>query len=134
MITFFAVFVILHGLAHLWYVTLSLKLIAYKPEMGWSGESWLLTGMLGDGGARTIASILYTLASLGLVAAGTGMLMGQQWFRPAVIWSAVLSITAIVLFWDGSASQIIEKGLLGLVINGLLIISSGIFAWPLSSP
>ena len=134
MITFFAVFVILHGLAHLWYVTLSLKLIAYKPEMGWSGESWLLTSMLGDGGARTIASILYTLESLGLVAAGAGMSIGKQWFHPVVIWSAVLLITAIVLFWDGSASQIIEKGLLGLVISGLLIISLRIFVWPSSSP
>lgn len=58
MTTFFAIFMILHWLVHLWYVTLSLRSIPYQPEMGWSGESWLLTNMLGDGGARTIASIL----------------------------------------------------------------------------
>lgn len=127
MTTFFAIFIILHGLAHLWYVTLSLKLIAFKPEMGWSGESWLLTSVLGDGGARTIATILYTLASLGFVAAGAGMLMEQQWFRPAMVWSAVLSIIAIILFWDGSASQIIEKGVLGFVISGLVIIGLGFY-------
>lgn len=127
MTNFFAIFIILHGLAHLWYVTLSIKLIAYKPEMGWSGDSWLLTNLMGDGGARTIAAILYTLASLGFVAAGVGLLMEEQWFRPLTIWSAVLSIIGIVLFWDGSASQIIEKGLLGFVISVLVMIGLGIF-------
>ena len=129
MTTFFAILIILHGLAHLWYVTLSLRLVAHTPEMGWSGESWLLTRILGDGGARTVASVLYALACLGLVAAGAGMLMEQHWFRPAMIWSAVLSITAIVLFWDGSGSQVIEKGLLGFVLSGLVIIGLGIFNW-----
>lgn len=125
--TFFAVFIILHGLAHLWYVTLSLKLFAYKPEMGWSGESWLLSSIMGDGGARILAATLYALASLGFVVAGAGMLMEQQWFRPLMLGSAVLSIIAIVLFWDGIASQMIEKGLLGFVINGLVIIGLGFF-------
>lgn len=122
MTTFFAIFIILHGIAHLWYVTLSLRLIAYKPEMGWSGTSWLLTSILGDGATRIIASILYTLASLGLLAAGVGLLMDQKWFRPVMLWSAVLSLIAVVLFWDGNASQIIEKGLIGFVISGLVIL------------
>ena len=89
---------------------------------------------MGDGRARIIASILYSLASLGFVAAGAGMLIGQQWFRPAMIWSAVLSIIAIVLFWDGSISKIIEKGLIGFVISGLVIIGLGIFNWFPSIP
>ena len=95
--------------------------------MGWSGESWLLTSIMGDGRARILAAILYALAALGFVVAGTGMLMEQQWFRPLMLGSAVLSIIAIVLFWDGIASQMIEKGLLGFIINGLVIISLGFF-------
>lgn len=122
MTNFFAIFVILHGLAHLWYGTLSLRLFAFKPEMGWSGKSWLLTSMIGDVGARAVASILYTLAAMGFIAVGVGLLCEQQWFRPAMLWSAILSLTAIVLFWDGNASQIIEKGLLGFIISGLLIL------------
>jgi hypothetical protein len=78
--------------------------------------------MIGDVGARAVASILYSLAALGFIAAGAGLLCEQQWFRPAMLWSAILSIIAIVLFWDGNASQIIEKGLLGFVINVLLIL------------
>ena len=127
MTNFFAIFVILHGLTHLWYVTLSLRLFAYKPEMGWSGKSWLLTSMIGDVGARTVATILYSLAALGFIAAGVGLLCEQPWFRPAMLWSAILSIIAIVLFWDGNASQIIEKGLLGFVISGLVILVLQVF-------
>jgi len=122
MTNFFAIFVILHGLVHLWYVTLSLRLFAFKPEMGWSGKSWLLTSMIGDVGARAAASALYSLAALGFIAAGVGLLYEQGWFRPTMLWSAILSLTAIVIFWDGSASQIIEKGLLGFVINIVLIL------------
>ncbi|MCJ7735755.1 MAG: hypothetical protein MUQ10_00375 [Anaerolineae bacterium] len=134
MTTFFAIFVILHGLVHLWYVTLNLGLIPYQPEMGWSGVSWLLTNMLGDGGARTIASILYTLAFLGLAVAGAGMLMEQQWFRPVMMASAVLSFIAISLFWDGKPSQIVEKGIIGFAISALLIVGLLIFNWPPSIP
>ena len=134
MTTFFAIFIILHGLVHLWYVTLSLRLIPYQPEMGWSGESWLLTNMLGDGGARSIASILYTLAFLGFAAAGAGMLMEQQWFRPVMMASAVLSFIAIGLFWDGKPSQIVEKGIIGFAISMLAIVGLLIFNWPPSIP
>ena len=123
----FAVFIILHGLVHLWYVTLSLRLVDYKPEMGWTGESWLLKNKLGDGANHIIASILYSLAALGFVASGVGLLMEQMWFRPLMAGSAVLSLLAIVLFWDGKSSQIIEKGLLGFVISAVVLIGLFVF-------
>ncbi len=121
MTTFLGVFIILHGLAHLWYVALSLQWVAFRPEMGWSGDSWLLTGRLGDGVVRTIASLLYALACLGFVAAGAGLLMGLPWVRPAMIGSAALSLLAIAMFWDGSPSRMVEKGLVGFAISGLVL-------------
>lgn len=41
------IFMLLHGLVHLWYFVMSRGLVELKPEMGWSGKSWLLTNLLG---------------------------------------------------------------------------------------
>ena len=118
--TLVAVFLILHGIFHLWYVTVSLRLIEYKPWMGWSGESWLLTSSLGDGGARTIAAVLYSLAAMGFVASGVGLLMEQPWYRLVLVGSLVFSLIATLLFWDGKNSTIM---FVEILILGALIIA-----------
>ena len=118
--TLVAVFLILHGIFHLWYVTVSLRLIEYKSWMGWSGESWLLTSRLGDGGARTIGAVLYSLAAMGFVASGVGLLMEGPWFRPVLIGSVVFSLIATLLFWDGKNSTMM---FVEILILGVLIIA-----------
>ena len=62
------------------------------------------------------------------------MLMEQQWFRPVMIGSAVLSFIAIGLFRDGKPSQIVEKGIVGFAISMLVIVGLLIFNWPPSIP
>jgi len=52
------VFFVLHGLVHLWYVVLSQRLVAFQADMGWTGESWLLTGPLGDVASRWVATVV----------------------------------------------------------------------------
>jgi hypothetical protein len=130
MTIFLAIFIILHGLVHIWYVVLSLRLVPFQPEMGWSGESWLLSGMLGDEKARSLAAILYLLATLGFVVAGIGMLTKGGWFRPVMILSAALSSVAIILYWDGNPSLLVQKGLLGFVISAFVFLGLVVFSWP----
>ena len=120
MTTLVAIFLILHGLFHLWYVIVSLRLIEYKPWMGWSGESWLLTSMLGEGGAHAIGAVLYSLAAIGFVASGVGMLMEQQWYRPMLVGSVVVSLIATLLFWAGRDSLLM---FVEILILGALIIA-----------
>jgi hypothetical protein len=116
------IFIILHGLVHLWYFTLSRRLVPFLPEMGWTGRSWLLTGILGDNTARTIASVLFVLATIGFVAGGVGYLADLGWWRTVLIVSAVLSAVTTLIFWDGSAQYIVQKGLLGFLIDiGILL-------------
>ena len=117
--TLVAVFLILHGIFHLWYVTVSLRLIEYKPWMGWSGESWLLTSRLGDGGARAIAAVLYSLAAVGFAASGVGLLTEMPWFRIVLIGSLVFSLIATLLFWAGKDSTIM---FVEILVLGVLII------------
>jgi hypothetical protein len=116
-------FIVLHGLVHLWYVVLSQKLVAFQPEMGWTGRSWLLTNIIGDSPTRSLAGLLYVLATVGMVVSGIGMMTRGEWWRPVLIGSTVLSSVTLLLFWDGNADLILQKGLLGLVINCAILIA-----------
>ena len=126
------VFIVLHGLVHLWYVTLSQRLVEFQPEMGWTGESWFFTSLLDDGAARSLASVLYVLAALGFVAGGVGIFAQQAWWRPVIIGSAAFSAAIIILFWDGRIQMPVEKGLLGLLINLALLVALLIFGQPMT--
>ena len=126
----YGIFVLLHGLVHLWYVTLSQRWVEFQPEMGWTGESWLFSPLLGDGATRGLATVLYSLAALGFVAGGVGFLARQDWWRPVVIGSAAFSAAIIILFWDGGLQKIVEKGLVGFSINVALLVALLVFDWP----
>lgn len=115
------VFIILHGLVHLWYVVLSQGLVEFQPEMGWSARSWLFTDLLGDATTRSLASVLFVLTTVGFVIAGAGILLGRDWWRPLLLGAALLSTAILLVLWDGSTQFIVEKGLIGLLINVVLI-------------
>jgi hypothetical protein len=127
------IFIVLHGLVHLWYLTLSQGWVEFQADMGWTGKSWLFTNLLGDQTTRTLASVAYTLAAIGLVAGGTGIFLQQEWLRPVLIGSAIFSSAIIVLFWDGSREMLVQKGLLGLLINLAVLIALLVFKLPAPS-
>jgi membrane-associated HD superfamily phosphohydrolase len=116
-----AIFVVLHGLVHLWYLTLSQGLVEFEAEMGWTGSSWLLSGFLGDVALRWLATTLYAVATLGFVAGGLGLAAQQEWWEPFTIAAAAISAVTIVLFWDGSTQMLVQKGLIGLVIDVIIL-------------
>lgn len=118
-----ALFVLLHGLVHLWYVTLSLRLVAFQPEMGWNGRSWLLSSVLDDGTLRPLATTLYLLATLAFVAGGMGMIWRAEWWRAGLASAAVFSTVVIVLFWDGSWQLAVQKGLIGVLLNVAILVA-----------
>lgn len=121
------IFIVLHGLVHLWYFTLSQRLVAFQAEMGWTGKSWLLTNLVGDAPTRSLASVLYILAALGFIAGGIGIFIHQTWWRPMLMSSAIFSSAVILLFWDGSAEMLVQKGLIGFFINlAILVILLGV--------
>jgi len=125
-------FLILHGLVHLWYVTLSRGLVEFQSEMGWTGRSWLLSPFLSEGTTSLLASALYVLATVGFVLGGVGYLAELGWWPSVVVGSAVVSTIVIALFWDGSWEMVVQKGLIGLLINvaiiGLLLARSPVDA------
>ena len=113
----FGLFVVLHGLVHLWYFTLSQRLVEFKPEMGWSGRSWLFTNLLGDATTRMLAGVVYLAATIAFVVSGIGLFTGSDWWRPVLVGAAVFSAAIILVLWDGGRQLIVQKGLLGLLID-----------------
>jgi hypothetical protein len=127
------IFVVLHGLVHLWYLTLSQGWVEFQADMGWTGKSWLFTNLLGDQPTRTFTSLAYILATLGFVAGGIGIFTQQDWLRPFLIGSAAFSSALILLFWDGSGEMLVQKGLLGLLINLAVLVAMLVFKLPVPS-
>jgi hypothetical protein len=115
-------FIILHGLVHLWYFTLSRGLVEFKPDMGWTGKSWLLTGVLGDSTTRTLAAALYLVATIALVVSGLAIFLRAAWWQPLLMGSAAISVATILLFWDGEMQFMVQKGLLGLLIGAAILV------------
>jgi hypothetical protein len=126
----YGVFVILHGLVHMWYVTLAQRWVPFEPEMGWNGTSWLLTNTIGEVATRTIATVSYTLITLAFGIAGVGVFAHTDWWPNLLTGAAIASTICILIFWDGSFSLIVQKGLLGFLINIALLSMLFIFKWP----
>jgi len=112
----------LHGLVHLWFVTLAVRWVAFQPDMGWTGRSWLLTPTLGEGPARIVAAVFLSIAAATFVVGGIAVLAQVPWWRPALVLAAILSTVVLLLVWDGGTEMLIQKGLIGVVINVLVLI------------
>jgi hypothetical protein len=89
-----SLFLILHGLVYLWFFTLSQRLIEFKPEMGWSGKSWLFTGLLGDSTTRLLASILLIVSAIAFVISGVGIFLHADWWWTVLAGAALVSAFA----------------------------------------
>ncbi len=126
----FGIFMILHGLVHLWYVVLSQGWVKFQTEMGWTGVSWLLTGFLGNKMTHILATIFYSVSAIAFVLSGIGFFAEQNWTRTALITASIISTLTILIFWDGKLSQPVERGLLGLLISLGVLIAAFVFKWP----
>ncbi len=110
-------FLLLHGLIHGWYVVLSQGWVEIEDQMGWNGESWLLSTLLPQGAILNVASVLYIVATLGFVVGGIGYALEREWSTMLLVSAAVLSSLVIVAMWDGRPTMLVEKGIVGVVIN-----------------
>jgi hypothetical protein len=80
--------------------------------MGWNGHSWLLSSHLSTETILSIASVLYIV-----VAGGVGYILDQDWAGTVLVATAVLSTVVLVVMWDGKPDLLVEKGILGVLIN-----------------
>ncbi|WP_336359623.1 hypothetical protein [Haladaptatus sp. ZSTT2] len=110
-----------HGWVHFVYVASSLGWFASESDWAWNGRSWLLSEVLEETQIRTFANGLFLLVALGFVIGALGYVFAQNWWRPLLIAASVLSTALYLLLWDGKATQLPEKGGLGILINVAVI-------------
>lgn len=116
-----SIVIILHGLVHIWYLLLLSKVVKFIPEMGWSGESWLVSGSSEVIWIRYTGIILYSLTCFLFVSSGISLLSNSSMTQNVLNISAILSSILIIFFFDGHFDMLIQKGLVGLIINVTII-------------
>ena len=98
-----------HGIGHLMGVIAGLNLFrvhASSPAWlkGWNSHSWLLSSLLGDTAARVVCIVLFAAAFASAIAAALGLfgwLVPHETWRTLALASAVVSLVALVLYWNG---------------------------------
>ena len=124
------IFFVLHGLVHMLYFGQSAGYFELQPGMVWPDGSWAFSRLLGEAGARNLASALLVLAALGFLLGGIGIFVKQAWWRPVVVATAVFSSVVYLLFWDGGFQHLDNKGGVGILINLAILSALLIFQWP----
>ena len=97
-----------HGVGHAMGIIPALQLRFFQNQTGawaqnWSSHSWLLTPLLGDAISRILAIILFVVPLIGFVGSALGLmgwLVPHEWWQMLAIVSAVVSLIALVLFWN----------------------------------
>lgn len=124
---FSGIFLILHGLVHLWYVVLSFGMVKFQEDMGWTGKSWIFSSLLPETTIHILSGILFVLSTLLFLISGVGLLANFSGLRAILLISAVFSTLVIVLFWDGQTNMLVQKGIIGVLINIMVIFLTIIF-------
>jgi hypothetical protein len=119
--TLTGIFIILHGLVHFWYVVLSFQWVEFQPDMGWTGRSWLLSSFMPETTLRSIAGVLFIIATIAFVISGIGIFIRADWMNHFIFGSAIFSSVVLLMFWDGEPTMLVQKGVIGLVINLVMI-------------
>ena len=118
----------LHGLAHSMGILVGAKLLGNER---WHSHSHLITGLIGDHTARSVAIAIWLVALLGFVGAGLGameILIPNEMWRPMAIFSALLSMVGLALFW-GAFVHVVNK-LIAIAINLAIIVLIIVLNWP----
>ena len=93
------VILIIHGLIHIIF-----EFSITDPSgtgVGWSGQSWIPTNLLGDPIVQAMGKLLWAVAVIGFVAAGVAVFIKLKLWRTLDILASAVSLLAFVLFWDG---------------------------------
>lgn len=124
-----AIVLFIHGIGH---VMVFLPAFGISSTETWHARSWLLTSFIGDSASRVILVILFGAALVGFVGAALA-LMG--WLVPHDIWrtlsivSAVISLVAVLLYWNAFVSLFPNK-IGALAVDIAVLVCLLFLNWP----
>lgn len=124
-----ALVLFVHGVGHVMGI---LPAVGLSTLESWNTRSWLLTGLLGDTGSRVVAFILFLAATIGFIGTTLAFLdwfVPHDWWQNLAIVSAVISLVAVILFWNALVSLIPNK--VGAIAVDVAILVGLLWAnWP----
>jgi len=120
----FALVVFAHGVGHLLFLVPVIGLGNWADQ---TGDSWVLTGTIGEPATRIIATVLWSAVIVLFVAGVAGFLGSTEWWRTGTVAAAALSILGIVLFWGGIASS---SAIFALIADAVILGALLIAHWP----
>jgi len=126
----YGIFLVLHGLVHLFYFGQSQRFFELQPGMIWPDNSWAFSGHLGVQRTRVLASLFCLLAAVGFVTAGIVVFLDQSWWKAVVIGSAAFSSAILVVFWDKRMKKLHDRGGIGILLNLAILVALAVFDWP----
>jgi len=87
-----------HGVGHSLGLLQVFKVTTVNPE--WRGDSWLLTGMIGNAAAQIVGVAVWSVAMVGFIVCAATVLgwLPQTWFAPVAVVSSVASLIGVFLF------------------------------------
>jgi hypothetical protein len=126
-----------HGVGHAMGIIPALGIINIEGSSqdwlkSWSSYSWLLTNLLGDTASRALCAILYGAALIGFVGAALALLgwgVPHDWWRTLAIASAIISLVALLLFWNALIFLLPHK-VGALAINLVTLVCLLALNWP----
>jgi hypothetical protein len=72
-----------------------------RLPMGFTDRPWVFGGDVKiDTAVGRVFGLIWLVALVGFIAAGVGALVGQEWWGVAAFWSSLISIVAIVPWWN----------------------------------
>jgi hypothetical protein len=98
----------------------------------WSSHSWLLTNLLGNTVSSILCIILYGAALIGFLAAALSLLgwgIPHEWWRTLAAVSAIVSLIAILLYWNALIFLFPHKAG-ALAINIATLVCLLLLNWP----
>lgn len=127
----YGLFLLAHGIAHLVYTSLAMGWITQADvNSTWSGSSWLLSNLFGNQATRFFGAVIFAAITFCFAVAGAAWTFRQPWAPAWTTGVAIASIATIVLFWDGSLEDLVSKGLIGLLINAVLLVGLYVLHFP----
>lgn len=111
------IFILLHGLVHLFYFAHRKKIFELHPGFEWPDNSWALLKLPGTKTIRTIASLMCILVAATFVISGIAYLAKSVRANNLTIISAIFSSAIFILLWDGRLKKLDNQGAIAIIIN-----------------
>jgi hypothetical protein len=124
-----ALVMFIHGIGHAMGL---IPILGIAGTETWHAQSWLLTDLIGDVASRIVGFVLFAAALIGFVGASLSLmdwLVPHDWWRTLAIISAVISLVAILLFWNAFVMLFPNK-VGAIAVNVAVLVGLLLSSWP----